>query len=111
MVAFISLFMVVQSNFCNRDFVIDYKFSMGLRPGEFLGQSNNFCFLKIVFTFTDERHGARSYWNFSPSGNALLISRMTFLSITSMYLYKCVIPLLDISEPSFERVKLPENIF
>jgi len=69
--ASISLFMVMQSNFCNRDFVIDHKFSMGLRCDEFLGQSTNFCFLKIVFTFTDERHGTRSYWNFPPSGNAL----------------------------------------
>jgi len=84
---------------------------MGLRSGEFLGQSNNFCFLKIVFTYTDGRHGARSYWNFPPSGNALLILGMTFLSITSMFLYKCVITVLGISELTLEKVKLPENIF
>jgi len=29
--ASISLVMVVQHNFCDRDFVIDHKFSMGLR--------------------------------------------------------------------------------
>jgi len=28
---------VVQSNFCSRDFVIDHKFSMGLRSGKFQG--------------------------------------------------------------------------
>jgi len=37
--ASISLVMVVQSNFCNRGFLIDHKFSMGLRSGEFPGQS------------------------------------------------------------------------
>jgi len=75
----ISLVVVVQSNFCNRDFLIDHKFSMGLRSGEFPGQSNTFkfCFLKIVFTFSDEKHGTRSYWNFPPpSRNAFLIPGM-----------------------------------
>ena len=33
--ASISLVMVVWSNFCNRDFLIDHKFSMGLRSGVF----------------------------------------------------------------------------
>jgi len=35
--ASISLIMVVQSNFCNRYFLIDHKVSMGLRSGEFPG--------------------------------------------------------------------------
>jgi len=46
--------MVVQYNFCNRHFVTDHKFSMGLRSGECPGQStvtHSFCFLKTVFTF------------------------------------------------------------
>jgi len=72
---------MLHSNFCNRDFIIDHRFSMGLRYGEFLGQSKNFCFLKVVFTFTDERHGARSYRNFPPSENTLLISRMLFFQL------------------------------
>jgi len=42
MMASISLVMVVQSNFCNRDFLIDHKFSMGLRWGEFPGQPITF---------------------------------------------------------------------
>jgi len=37
MMASISLFMVVQSNFCYPDFVIDHKVSMGLTSGEFPG--------------------------------------------------------------------------
>ena len=37
MMASISLVMVVRSNFCNRDFFIDHKFSMGLGLGEFPG--------------------------------------------------------------------------
>jgi len=86
MIASISLFVVVQFNFCNRDFVIDHKLS-----GEFPCQSNNFCFLKVVFIVSGERHGAISYWNFpSPSGNAFLIAGITFLSITSMCLHKCI---------------------
>jgi len=62
----VSLVMVAQYNFCNQDFVIAHKFSMGWRSGEFPGQSItfNFCFLKIVFTFLDERHGTTSCWNF-----------------------------------------------
>ena len=107
----ISLVMVVQSNFCNRDFVIDHKFSIELRSGEFPGQSRTFnlCFLKTVFTFSDEIHEARSYWNFpSPSANAFLISGMNFLSITSMYLHKFIIPSIDISEATPEQLKLPQ---
>jgi len=72
--------MVVQSNFGNRDFVIDHKFSIYLRSGEFPGRSNtvNLSFLKIVFTFFDERHGTRSFGNIPPpSGSALLTSVMT----------------------------------
>jgi len=110
----ISLVMVVQSNFCNRDFLTDHKFSMGLRPGEFPGQSItfNFAFLKIVFTFSDERHGTISHWNFlPPSVNAFLISGMAFLSITSMYLYKFIIPSIGISKATTEKLKLPQNIF
>jgi len=49
--------MEVQSNFYNRNFVVDHKLTMGLRSGECLRQSNTyFCFLKIVFTFSNERH-------------------------------------------------------
>jgi len=97
MMASISLVMVVQPNFCNRDFVIDHKFLMGLRSGEFPGQANtfNFCFLKIVFTFSNERHGVISYWNFPPSGNALLIFGTAFLSVTSTYSYRFITPQLD----------------
>jgi len=87
---FINLSMVVQSNFCNRDFVIDHKFSITLRSGEFPRQSNTFylCFLKIVFTFLGEGQRARSCWNIPPpSGNALFISVMTILLITSMYFF------------------------
>jgi len=39
MMASISLVMVVQSNFCNRDFITDNKVSMGLRSGKFPRQS------------------------------------------------------------------------
>jgi len=38
--ASVSLVMVVKQNFSNRDFVIDQKFSMGLRSAEFPDQSN-----------------------------------------------------------------------
>jgi len=38
--ASISLVMVVPSNFCNQDFVIDHRFSMRLGSGKFPSQSN-----------------------------------------------------------------------
>jgi len=44
MMVSISLVMVVQSNFCTRDFLTDHKFSMGLWSGEFPGQSITFNF-------------------------------------------------------------------
>jgi len=44
MMASISLVMVVRSNFCKRDFLIDHKFSMGLRSGEFPVKSITFNF-------------------------------------------------------------------
>jgi len=44
MMASISSVMIVQSNFCNRDFLTDHKFSMRLRSGEFPGQSITFKF-------------------------------------------------------------------
>jgi len=49
----IRLVMVVQSNFCNRDFLIDRKFSMRLRSGEFPGQSitSNFASWKSSSLF------------------------------------------------------------
>jgi len=112
--ASISLVMVVQSSFCNRDFLIDHKFSMGLISGKFPDYSNtfNFCFLKIVFTFSDERHGTTSCWNFpTPSGNVFLISGMTFLLITTMYLYELITPSIGISEATPEKLKLPQNLF
>ena len=61
----VGLVMVVQSNFCNRDFVIHHKVSVEVRSGIFPGQSNtiNFCFLKTVFAFSHQRHWARFYWN------------------------------------------------
>jgi len=45
--------MVVQSNFCNRDFLIDHKFSMGLSSGEFPHQSitSNFASWKSSSLF------------------------------------------------------------
>jgi len=59
MMASISLVMVVQSNFCNRDFLIDHKFSMGLISGEFPGQSitSNFASWKSssLFQMKDTR--------------------------------------------------------
>jgi len=45
MMASISLVMVVRSNFCYRDFLTDHKFSMGLRSGEFPGQTIAFNFV------------------------------------------------------------------
>jgi len=36
---------------------------------------------------------------------------MAFLSVTSMYLYKFVIPAIDISEATSEKLKLLQNIF
>ena len=50
------LVVVAQCNFCNRDFVIAHKFSMGLRFGEFPRHSSTFTLYtrKIVFTFLDE---------------------------------------------------------
>jgi len=36
---------------------------------------------------------------------------MAFLSITSMYLYKFIIPLIGISEATTEKLKLLQNIF
>ena len=114
LMASISLVMVVRSNFCNRDFLTNHRFSMALRSGEFPVQSItfNFAFLKIVFTFSDERHGTISYRNFlPPPGNAFLISGMTFLSITSMSLYKFIIPSIGINESTTEKLKLHPNIF
>jgi len=46
-----------------------------------------------------------------PSGNAFLISGVAFLSITSIYLYKFLIPSIGISEATTEKLKLPQNIF
>ena len=53
MMASLSLAMVAQSNFCNRDSLIDHKFSMGLKSGEFPGQSItfNFAYLKSSSLF------------------------------------------------------------
>jgi len=53
MMASISLVVVVQSNFCNWDFLTDHKFSMGLRSGEFPGQSitSNFASWKSFSLF------------------------------------------------------------
>ena len=109
--ASISLVMGVQSNFCNRHFVIDRKLTIGLRSGEFLRQSNTyFCFLKIFFTFSDDRHGARSCWNFPPpSGNALLISGMTFFNYISVFVY--VHLTLNWHKQTSKKLKLPQNIF
>ena len=76
--------MVVKLNFCKLDFVIGHKVFMGLRSDDFPSQSYtfNFRFLKIGLTFSDERHRARSYWNFPPPpGNALTISGITFFQL------------------------------
>jgi len=105
MMASISLVMVVQSNFCNQDFLTDHKFSMGLRSDEFPVQS-------ITFNFASWKSSSLFHWNFlPPSGNAFFISGLAFLSITSMYLYKFIIPSIGISEATTERLKLPQNIF
>jgi len=52
--------MVVQGKFCNRHFITDHKFSMGLglRSDEFPEQSNTFdLFPENPVHFLDERHG------------------------------------------------------
>jgi len=80
---------------------------MGLRSGEFPGQSNTFdlCFINIILTFLDEVHGEQSYWNIpSPSGNTLLISGMIFLSNTSIYWSESIIPSIGKSELIFQKI-------
>ena len=64
--ASVRLVVVVKYNFCHRDFFIDQKFWMGLRFGEFQGQSNTFTFsfMKIVFTLLNDRHEAKTLLEF-----------------------------------------------
>jgi len=42
MMASINLVTVAKSNIFNRDFLIDHKVSMELRPSEFIDQSNTY---------------------------------------------------------------------
>ena len=75
-----SLIFEMLSSFCKRNFKIDQKFSIGLRSGEFPGQSATFitASLKTFFTCLHVWHGARSYWNTPPrSGKALRMLRVT----------------------------------
>ena len=111
--ASISLVMVVRSNFCNLDLLIDNKFSMGLRSGEFPGQSITFNFAswKSSSLFQIKTRDNILLEFPPPSGNAFLISEIAFLSITSMYLYKFIIPSIGISEATTEKLKLRQNIF
>jgi len=53
MMASVSLVTVVQSNFCDRDFLIDPTFSLGLRSGKFASQSitSNFASWKSSSLF------------------------------------------------------------
>jgi len=60
MMASISLVIAVQLNFCNQDFLKYHKFSMGLRSGYTPIYNIYIYFLKIVFTFSDERDGTIS---------------------------------------------------
>ena len=55
----ISLVMVVQSHFCNQDFLIDHKFAMRLRSGEFPDQSitSNFASWKSSSLFQMKETG------------------------------------------------------
>ena len=56
-----SLAFAVESTFCKQDFKIDLKFPIGLKSGEFPGQSKIFiaALLKISFTYLDIWHGTR----------------------------------------------------
>jgi len=105
LMASISLVVVVQSNFCNRDFLVDHKFSMGLRSGELPGQT-------ITFNFASWK--SSSLFQMKDTGQYPRIFlhhlEMAFLSITSMNLYKFMIPSIGISEAATEKLKLPQNI-
>jgi len=114
MMASISLVMV-QSNFCNRDFLTDYKFSMALRSGEFPGQSITFKFASWKSSSLFQMKDAGQYL----IGIFLLHQEMPFSYLewlfsqlhTSMYLYKFIIPSIGISEATTEKLKVPQNIF
>ena len=57
----------------------------------------NPCAKILAGSGVDERQGGRSYWNFPPpSRYALFISGMICLSITSVCLYKFIIPSIGI---------------
>jgi len=86
---------------------------MGLRSGEFPGQSITFNFAswKSSSLFQIKTRDNILLEFPPPSGNAFLISEMAFLSITSMYLYKFIIPSIGISEATTEKLKLRQNIF
>jgi len=103
LMAFISLIMVVQSNFCNWGCVMDHKFSMGLRSGEFPSQSNTFNFvlpenclnlfrrntrgkIRLEYSFTI-RKCSPHVWN-----------DYSFIYDTSMYLFEFIILWIRISE-------------
>jgi len=122
MMTYISLDMALQSNFCNRDFVYDHKFSMRLRSGEFQQKYLETPFLDIP-GFQDNLTHSSSLFQMNTWDNMLLkfssirksplplISGMDFLSITSVYLYKFIIPSIGRSEPTPEKLKMPQTIF
>jgi len=111
--ASVSLVMVVRSNFCNRDFLIDHEFSMGLRSGEFPGQSITFTFAsgKSSSLFQIKDTGQYPIGISSTIWKCLSHIWNGFFSIKSMYLYKLIIPSSGISEATTEKLKLRQNTF
>jgi len=110
MASSISLFLLVQYNFCNRDFVTDHQFSTGLRSGEFPDHCNRFkfCFLEIIFTLLDEKSWVKILLEFSST-----ISKRpsyTWNDFSFNYVNVFVItPSTGISEPTVLQTRRDKN--
>jgi len=115
MMASISLVVVVRSMFCNQDFLIDYKFSMGLRSREFPGQSITFNFACWKSSSLFQMKDMRQY----PMGISSTI-RKCLSHILNRFYFNCINVFVWIhhtlnwrkwSYCTIEKLKLPQNIF
>jgi len=104
----ISLVMVLPSKICNRVFVIDHTFSFVLGSGECPGQTNIFTlyFLNLLHFMRQKTLGKILFEYSSTIRNPFPLFEMTFLKITSMYLSEFIIPSIDVSKPTPEKLKL-----
>ena len=110
----ISLVLLVQSRFLNLFLIIDHRFSIGFRSGEFPGHSKVVMLFSVMYlvTFFEVWQGAKSCWKIqSLLGKIFVISGTSLCCRTLIYLSEFIIPSTGCSVPGPWTVKQPQNIF